>query len=590
MKILKLLNKKYFTILFCFLYFQNINTFSNEPVDIWNLENKENKENIEAKPSEQVLQKEDISESSIYKMQIEKDNNSIIELDDTLQSKETQIVGIYDPAENSVTIDMWKNSDGRKILDLFNKVKKIELSNDSKEILKIVLLTNSYFPSQNISNEQFLKIKHDWLLKNSDLELIEEYLIKNKKIKNSDKLIEYLVDEYLSRSEIEKSCSILSNVNYSDENNYLSKFRIYCLINDNKREEAQLQFDLKTELGFKDDFFEKKFNYLMDYVSTADETVSEKNILNFHLSHRTNPNFVFEPNNSTSKKIWRYLSTSNLLTNIQSIDLEDRQKILSIEKATHEGNYTEEELFDLYKRFQFNINQLLNIKQSYKLLTGVESRALLYQGILLNTEIDQKLELIKILKDLFTKEGITNAFNSELISMLEKIKEEEIPSNYSNFYNQHMKSEKSVFKKIKINNKIIHQSKLINYLRKDLDKKDVQKDLNDILKKVKKNKKYFISTKDIILLETLKSDGIEINKKYDSLYEIDNTNMPADIRDLIENDEVGFVLLRLVQILGQDNFQDLGSETLFFIVSALNQLNIDKLRNKILLKVLPLKV
>ena len=101
---------------------------------------------------------------------------------------------------------------------------------------------------------------------------------------------------------------------------------------------------------------------------------------------------------------------------------------------------------------------------------------------------------------------------------------------------------------------------------------------------------YFISTKDIILLETLKSDGIEINKKYDSLYEIDNSNMPADIRDLIENDEVGFVLLRLVQILGQDNFQDLGSETLFFIVSALNQLNIDKLRNKILLKVLPLKV
>ena len=118
----------------------------------------------------------------------------------------------------------------------------------------------------------------------------------------------------------------------------------------------------------------------------------------------------------------------------------------------------------------------------------------------------------------------------------------------------------------------------------------IWKDLNDILKKVKKNKKYFISTKDIILLESLKSDGIEINKKYDSLYEVDNTNMPQDIQKLIENDEMGFVLLRLVQILGQDNFEDLGSETLFFIVSALNQLNIDKLRNKILLKVLPLKV
>ena len=32
------------------------------------------------------------------------------------------------------------------------------------------------------------------------------------------------------------------------------------------------------------------------------------------------------------------------------------------------------------------------------------------------------------------------------------------------------------------------------------------------------------------------------------------------------------------------------SETLYFIVTILNQLDIDKLRNKLLLKVLPLKV
>ena len=587
MKILKLLNKKIFSILFYFLFLQNTVLLSNEPVDIWNLESKEN---LEINSSEQNNTKENISESTLYNSQPDKNNDNIVELDDNLKSKEIEIVGIYDPSENSVTIDMWKNSDGRKILDLFNKVQKIDLSEDSKEILNILHLTNSYFPSKNISNEQFLNIKHEWLLKNSDLNLIEEYLIKNKGIKNSDKLVEYLVDEYLSRSELDKACKIFSNIAYSGENNYLSKFHIYCLINDNKREEAQLQFDLKTELGFKDDFFEKKFNYLMEYTSTVDKTISEESILNFHLSHRTNPNFFFEPGDSTSKKIWRYLSSSNLLTNIESIDLEDKKKISSIEKATHEGNYTEEELFDLYKRFQFNINQLLNIKQSHKLLTGVESRALLYQGILIKTEIDKKLELIKLLKDSFTDEGNPNAFNSTLITMLEEIDEEKIPANYSNFYSKHIKSEEFVLKQIKINNKIIHQSKLINYLKDDLDKEDVAKDLNDILKKVKKNKKYFVSTKDIILLETLKSDGIEINKKYESLYEADNTNMPTDIQKLIENDELGFVLLRLVQILGQDNFQDLGSETLFFIVKALNQLNIDKLRNKILLKVLPLKV
>ena len=40
------------------------------------------------------------------------------------------------------------------------------------------------------------------------------------------------------------------------DDNYLTKFNIYCLINNNKKEEAQLLFDLKKELGFKDKFFE----------------------------------------------------------------------------------------------------------------------------------------------------------------------------------------------------------------------------------------------------------------------------------------------------------------------------------------------
>ena len=35
-------------------------------------------------------------------------------------------------------------------------------------------------------------------------------------------------------------------------------FNIYCLIKDNKKEEAQLILDLKKELGFTDKYFEKK--------------------------------------------------------------------------------------------------------------------------------------------------------------------------------------------------------------------------------------------------------------------------------------------------------------------------------------------
>ena len=589
MKILKLLNKKNLSIILSFFFLFSLQVHSTEPVDIWNIDPKKI---ITENSTEKKVEEKTISTSSIYEMQSEKKKKFEIQEDETLLSKKIEIAGLYDPVENGLTIDMWSNSNGVQILDLLNKIQGIKLSNDAKEILKISLLTNSYFPKQNISNEQFLELKLDWLIKNGDFKLMEDYLMKNPNVNKNEKLIIFLVDEYLSRSELEKSCEIILNIKEAINNNYLSKFNIYCLINANKKEEAQLQLDIKKELGFDDNFFNKKFNYLMGYNEEIDQEIFEKSILDFHLSHKTNPNFKFEPDKSTSKSIWRYLSTSNLLEGIENIDLEDLDRIFIIEKATHERNYTEKELYDLYKKFQFNINQLLSVKQSYKLLSNVEARALVYQGILITSEIEPKIELTKILKDLFIKDGIQNAFKDELSKILKEIDIYEVPSNYTSFYNEfvHKEKEQESLTKIKINNKIIHQSKLLNYFTEDITTENIEKDLNDLLKKIKKDKKYYISTKDIILIESLKSDGVQVLKKYEDLYQIDNSNMPIDIQFLIDNDEIGLVLLRLVEVIGQDEIQDIGSETLYFIISALNQLDIDPLRNKILLKVLPLKV
>ena len=110
------------------------------------------------------------------------------------------------------------------------------------------------------------------------------------------------------------------------------------------------------------------------------------------------------------------------------------------------------------------------------------------------------------------------------------------------------------------------------------------------MNKIKKNKKYKLSKKDIILIESLKSDGIKISKKYDSLYEIDDSEMPTDIQVMIKNNEFASVLIRIIEVIGQDELKFMDEDTLYFIISALNQLNIDYIRNKILLEVLPLKV
>ena len=586
MKNLKLLNSKYLLIIL-FTFLLGFNAQSQEPVDIWNIQEK----SIEVEsPNIQNNEDEDIPQNSIYDMQSQNDAELSIEETQTLISKEVQIVGLYDPEKNGFDINMWSNSNGDQIIKIFKRIDKIKLSKDASEIMDILLLTNAYYPELNISKEQFLEIKSNWLIKNSNYELIENYLLNNQIINVHPKLTKHLVDHYLSQSNVKKACDIFSEIKVSIQDLYLFKFNIYCLINNDKRDEAQLLIDLQSELGIVDKFFNKKINYLMGYNTGPAIEISEKTILDFHLSHRTNPEFKFEPKNTTSRQIWKYLSTSNLLDNISDIELTDIEKITSIEKATHEGNYTEKELFELYKRFQFNINQLLNIKESTKVLSTIETRALIYQGILITTEIESRFELMNALKNSFKNDGIENAFNQELKNFLEKINPDEVPTNYSTFYKKYINLNKVETTKIKINNKILHQSKLINYFKNKDSIKDTTKDLSDMLKKIKKNKKYFFSKKDIILVETLKSDGIQVSPKYKNLYDTSELDMPSDIQVYINNGDMASVMLRIVEVIGQDEIKDIDGDTMYFIIDALNQLDVDPVRNKILLKILPLKV
>ena len=136
----------------------------------------------------------------------------------------------------------------------------------------------------------------------------------------------------------------------------------------------------------------------------------------------------------------------------------------------------------------------------------------------------------------------------------------------------------------------MHQSKLVNYFNGDYAKSKIEEDLDKFLKKIKKDKKYFLSKKDIIFLEALKSDGIEISKKYKNLYEVKGSEMPSDIQDMIDNREIGAALLRVVEVIGPDKIEDIDADTFYFIINTLNQLNADLIRNRLLLKVLPLKV
>ena len=590
MKILKLLNSNYLSILLIIFLFSFDTRAEDEPIDIWNIDqNKIEEAKSNNKQNNEKIDDEQIKKSSIYDLQSQREIDTV-QQDSSLYSQEIKIIGLYDPEDYNLKIDLWSNSNGDQLKYLFSNLAKLDLSKDASELMNILMLTNSHYPEINFTKDEFLKIKSDWLIKNKDRNLIEEYLIKNQILNLHPELGRYLVDEYLSESNVDKACELFLKNNEVIDNEYLSKFNLYCLISEGRTEEAQLILDLKKELGFKDEYFEKKLNYLFGFTDKPEVTISEASILDFHLAHRTNPDFIFEPKENTNPLIWKYLSTSNLLYNIEEINIDEFDKISLIEKATHDKNYSEEDLFSLYKRFQFNINQLLNAPESYKSLSSVEARALLYQRILLESDVNKKLELIKLLKDLFIKDNYTNAFDVELKKFLNAINPDEVKSNFTKFYSSYLLEENNEVNDIKFNKDILHQSKIINYFNGDFAKSKIEKDLNNYLKKIKKDKKYFVSKKDIMLIESIKSDGIKISKKYENLYKINALEMPTDIQVMINNNELGSTLLRIVEVIGQDELEFLDEDTLYFIVSALNQLNIDYIRNKILLKVLPLKV
>ena len=587
MKNSKLLSKKFLLVIF--ILFTSFEAHSSDkPVDIWKVNEKKSDQNPESNlPIDESNNLS--SEISIFNKKSNDETLRIIQ-DSSLNSKKIKITGLYDPEDYDLDINMWSNSDGNQLKDLFGRITKLNLSDDASELMNISILTNAHYPKKNITEKEFLKLKSDWLIKNSNFDLIKEYLDKNSLLNDNPKLSKHFIDYYISEFRLKKACDIFSKNSEPITDKYLSKFNIYCLINAGKTEEALLILDLKKELGFKDRYFEKKIDYLLGYTSKIDDSISKKTIFDFHLAHKTNPNFEFQPDEKTSKIIWKYLSSANLLSSLKKVDISEIDKISNIEKAVHNKNYSENELFKIYMRFQFNISQLLNAKESYKSLSNIEARALLYQKILLESEMIEKLKLLKILKELFKKDNLNYAFDNQLKKFLKEMDPTEVPDNLTSFYYTNIELNKDLPMEIKYNNDVLYQSKLINYFNGDYSKSKIEKDVNNFLKKIKKNKRYSFSKKDVIFLESLKADGIKISEKYDELYLISENEMPTDIQVMINNAESGAALLRIVEVIGQDKLERIDEDTVYFIISALNQLNIDSIRNKILLKVLPLKV
>ena len=94
----------------------------------------------------------------------------------------------------------------------------------------------------------------------------------------------------------------------------------------------------------------------------------------------------------------------------------------------------------------------------------------------MESDTEKKLELLNILKDLFIEESIGDAFDKELKNFLENINVDRCSKIIENFYQTNIKKNEFKVKKIKFNNDIMHQSKLVNYFNGDYSETKIEKD------------------------------------------------------------------------------------------------------------------
>ncbi len=553
-----------------------------EKIDIWKNNTNNNIETSNSSNKEiQEIDNTKVSNviKSSEKIEIQEGNEIV--------SKERNVFGIFQPADYNFDLNMWSNTKAEDLRSSLKRLNKINLSKSSAEILEIVLFSFSY-PPQGMTEKEFVNLKIDWLIKNDRNELIESFLKQNQDFESKGKAVQFLVDKNIASANIKDGCDKIQFIDAKIKDPYLEKFKIYCLVFNKKNSQARLLLDLLREQNLSSKFYDDKINFLLGISEKTDNKINEKNLLNFYLSSITIPNFKYEPTPKTKPEIWRYLNAANL---IKLDDATNKEKIKELEIAANNNKLDKKLIFEFYKQVPFNLNNLVNAKNNYQTFDESDARALIYQKYLLSESNENKMDYLFLLEDLFKKSALNNVYPKFLSEQIEEIGVKNLPEKYQEAAQSRILTETNLLEgKIKYNDKILHQSKILKYFVEKEDKKKVQKDIDKIFKKILKNKKYFISAKDLALADALVNDGFSLpdNFKYEELSK--KFEIPDNLLKLIDNEQKAFLSLKIVEIIGEDEIYQLDPETIYFLTNLLNKMNLVAIRNKVIISAFPERV
>jgi len=576
---MRLKSFNYLLILLTFIFYPHV--YSEEKIDIW-----KNNQKAADGPSNQNNQKIEDNNSLKSPETIQALDKIQIQEGSSILDDDQKVYGIYEPANYDFSLNMWSKTKADDLRSSLKRLEKIKLSKSSNEILEAILFSFSY-PPKGMKEDEFVELKINWLIRNDRLKLIEDFLKQNEQFKGKGKAVQYLVDKNIASGNIKEGCKKIGFIDAKIKDEYLEKFKIYCLVFNDKKPDAQLLLDLLREQKQSSKFYDDKINFLLGVTDKTSNKINESNLLNFYLSSITIKGFKYEPTEKTKPEIWQYLNAANL---IKLEDASDKDKLKELEIAANNNQLDKKKIFEIYKQIPFNLNTLIKAKSNYQTLNESDARALIYQKYLLSEDSDSKIDYLFLLEELFRKSDLINIYSKFLSDKIQEIGLDNLPENYKEAALSKIISEEDLLLgKVKYNDKILHQSKILKYYVEGENKKKIQKDIDKIFKRINKNKKYFVSAKDLALADALITDGFSLpeNFKYKQL--VENFEIPDNLLELIKKDQKAFLALKIVEIIGEDEPYELDPETIYFVTNLLNKMNLVTLRNKVLNSALPLR-
>ena len=118
----------------------------------------------------------------------------LIQENTSIFSNEQRVYGIYEPASYGFNLNMWSETKAEDLRSSLNRLKKIELSKSSNEILEAILFSFSY-PPQGMTEKEFVDLKINWMIEHDRINLIESFLKQNDQFDSKKKAVEYLVNK-----------------------------------------------------------------------------------------------------------------------------------------------------------------------------------------------------------------------------------------------------------------------------------------------------------------------------------------------------------------------------------------------------------